>query len=184
MENQRIRLSKTMLKNALIELLKTKNIEKITIYELCATAQINRTTFYKYYGSQYDLLADIERELFNELETHLLTGGETEYDKLKYVLEFLDADREKWKILINTVADQDFTEKLFSLPTIQALIRSSVPEQYTRRQEEYIRLFYCQGGYAIIRKWLNKEAHETPEEISRLIISLVFMGRQQEGHLF
>ena len=103
---------------------------------------------------------------------------------MKYVLEFLDADREKWKILINTVADQDFTEKLFSLPTIQALIRSSVPEQYTNSQEEYIRLFYCQGGYAIIRKWLNKEAHETPEEISRLIISLVFMGRQQEGHLF
>ena len=34
MENQRIRLSKTMLKNALIELLKTKNIEKISIYEL------------------------------------------------------------------------------------------------------------------------------------------------------
>ena len=53
-----------------------------------------------------------------------------------------------------------------------------------RDREEYIRLFYCQGGYAIIRKWLNEEAHETPEEISRLIISLVFMGRQQEGHLF
>lgn len=56
-----------------------------------------------------------------------LPGGETEYDKLKYVLEFLDADREKWKILINTVADQDFTEKLFSLPTIQALIRGFSP---------------------------------------------------------
>ena len=65
MENQRIRLSKTMLKNALIELLKTKNIEKISIYELCGQAQINRTTFYKYYGSQYDLLADIENDVFN-----------------------------------------------------------------------------------------------------------------------
>ena len=61
MENQRIRLSKAMLKNALMRLLKEKPIEKISIYELCAAAQINRTTFYKYYGSQYELLADTER---------------------------------------------------------------------------------------------------------------------------
>ncbi len=175
MENQRIRLSKTMLKNALIELLKTKNIEKISIYELCGQAQINRTTFYKYYGSQYDLLADIENDVFNELETHLLAGESTELEKLKYVLEFLNADREKWKILINTVADQDFTEKLFSLPTIRALIRNNAPAQCTARQEEYIRLFYCQGGYAIIRKWLNEERYETPDEIAKLIISLVTM---------
>ena len=46
MENQRIRLSKTMLKNALIRLLANKSIDKITVYELCAEAQINRTTFY------------------------------------------------------------------------------------------------------------------------------------------
>ena len=34
-------------------------IEKITIKELCMTAGINRTTFYKYYGSQYDVLNEI-----------------------------------------------------------------------------------------------------------------------------
>ena len=34
MENQRIRLSKAMLKNALMGLLKEKPIEKISVYEL------------------------------------------------------------------------------------------------------------------------------------------------------
>ena len=62
MENQRVRLSKMLLKNALIKLLKEKPLEKITIYELCAEAQLNRVTFYKYYGSQYDLLTDIEND--------------------------------------------------------------------------------------------------------------------------
>ena len=38
MENQRVRLSKMLLKNALIKLLKEKPLEKITIYELCAEA--------------------------------------------------------------------------------------------------------------------------------------------------
>ena len=164
-----------MLKNALIELLKQKNMEKITIYELCDTAQINRTTFYKYYGSQYDLLTDIENELFDELQQHLLAGDGTEFDKLKDVMRFLNLDREKWKILINTVADQDFNEKLFGLPAIHCLIRQRTSKQCTARQEEYIRIFFCQGGYAIIRKWLNDESPESPEEIAQLITSLVSM---------
>lgn len=46
MENQRVRLSKTMLKNALISLLAEKNIDKITIYELCK--KINHQTFKKW----------------------------------------------------------------------------------------------------------------------------------------
>ena len=55
MENQRIRITKRMLREALIRLLGKKPIEKIRVQELCQEAQINRTTFYKYYGNQYDL---------------------------------------------------------------------------------------------------------------------------------
>ena len=75
MENQRVRLSKMLLKNALIKLLKEKPLEKITIYELCAEAQLNRVTFYKYYGSQYDLLTDIENDCFRKLEEILSDNG-------------------------------------------------------------------------------------------------------------
>ena len=71
MENQRIRLTKKMLKSALIKLLESKPIEKISVYELCAEAQINRTTFYKYYGSQHDLMADIQADFLTELENSL-----------------------------------------------------------------------------------------------------------------
>ena len=62
MENQRIRLSKTLLKNALVHLLQKKPLNKISVLEICETAQINRTTFYKYYGSQTDLLNEIESD--------------------------------------------------------------------------------------------------------------------------
>ena len=48
MENQRIRLSKTLLKNALVHLLQKKPLNKISVLEICETAQINRTTFCKY----------------------------------------------------------------------------------------------------------------------------------------
>ena len=56
MENQRVYLSKKLLENALINLLKQKSLYKISIRELCEVASINRSTFYKYFSSQFDLL--------------------------------------------------------------------------------------------------------------------------------
>ena len=62
-ENQRVHISKMMLKNALLALLEKKPLERITVYEICQIAEINRTTFYKYYGNETDSAADIEHLL-------------------------------------------------------------------------------------------------------------------------
>ena len=108
MENQRVRLSKMLLKNALITLLKEKPLEKITIYELCAKAQLNRVTFYKYYGSQSDLLTDIENDCFRKLEEILSDNASDGEDCLCRMLEALLADEEHFKVLINALPDKDF----------------------------------------------------------------------------
>jgi len=53
MENldNRVRYTKTVLQQALLKLLQTKHIDKITIKELCQEAKINRGTFYLHYRS-------------------------------------------------------------------------------------------------------------------------------------
>jgi len=171
-ENQRIRLSKSLLKNALLELLRTKPIGKISVYELCTQAQINRTTFYKYYGSPYDLLNDIENDLFLVLSEHLSTVVIPDSRALCRVLEVLLADREKIITIINAVSDKEFAEKLFSLPIINALLSSVIFEQYKGTQGEYVYLFFCHGGYAIIKKWLNDGCEEDVDTIAALILHL------------
>ena len=75
MENQRVRLSKELLRRSLTELLFEKNIHKISVREICERAQINRTTFYKYYGSQYDLLTDMENQVLEEIAKVLKPHG-------------------------------------------------------------------------------------------------------------
>lgn len=171
MENQRVRMSKAMLKEALIQLLQEKQIEKITIYELCDRAQINRTTFYKYYGTQYDLLNDIEKDIFFELEQRLMVGG-AEINDLHLILDYLVQERRKCLVFINSTNDKDFAEKLFGLPVIHNLISNKMPNQPTTAQAEYLYRFLCQGSYAIITKWLNDEHRCSSIEISHLIHSL------------
>ncbi|MCD8373072.1 MAG: TetR/AcrR family transcriptional regulator [Clostridia bacterium] len=70
-ENQRTKLTKKLLKESLLNLLKEKDLDSITVTELCAGAQINRTTFYRYYKFPADVLTEMERELFTEMRDAL-----------------------------------------------------------------------------------------------------------------
>lgn len=172
MENQRIRVTKAMLKEALITLLEEKNIGKITIYELCDRAEVNRTTFYKYYGSQFDLLADIEKDIFNEVERILETVTSNEEGSLDILLGYLEKERRKFLVFIQATPDRDFAEQLFTQPSILAQLQAVSPNKAGTPEEVYTRQFFCQGVYAIIGQWLGKEEREPRVDISVLIISL------------
>jgi len=47
--NQRVRLTKKLLCDAMIRQLEQTSMDKITVVALCKDAGINRTTFYRYY---------------------------------------------------------------------------------------------------------------------------------------
>ena len=172
MENQRIRLTKKMLKEALLHLLSKKAIDKISIYELCKEAQINRTTFYKYYGSQNELLDELENDFLSELESIWLEEDKSLIDGIKKVLMFLAAESEKYRILINAVWKQDFPRKFFALSAIDEILESHINPNYTDGQKAYYRIFFCYGSYAIICRWLMKENRETVDEIVQLLIDM------------
>lgn len=66
----RIERTKKCIKDAFIELRKTKPIEKITVKELAALASINKATFYSHYTDIYDLSEQLESEtILSILET-------------------------------------------------------------------------------------------------------------------
>ena len=61
-ENQRMRLTKLLFKNALITLLQKKTIYQISVTELCDAAELNRSTFYKYYENVRDIVTELQKE--------------------------------------------------------------------------------------------------------------------------
>ena len=58
-EDQRSRLSKKILKDAFLELVKQKSFYDINVKELCDRAGINRSTFYRHYDNTADILEEI-----------------------------------------------------------------------------------------------------------------------------
>lgn len=66
-ENLDLRIRKTYvcLMNALLELMKEKNFEEITVNELCDKALIGRGTFYKHFTDKYAFLSFVLNEMLN-----------------------------------------------------------------------------------------------------------------------
>ena len=63
----RIEKTKKSIINSFIELRSKKELEKITVKELCEKAQINKSTFYSHYHDIYDLSEQLETEVVNSI---------------------------------------------------------------------------------------------------------------------
>ena len=62
-EDRRIKMTKRILKDALIDLMRTKHINEISIKKICETADVNRSTFYHHYQSPEELYDDIINDI-------------------------------------------------------------------------------------------------------------------------
>lgn len=67
----RKRYTQKMLKQSFLTLLKDKPVNKITVKEVCARAQLNRATFYAHYSDCFALMESIEQELIDAFEKSL-----------------------------------------------------------------------------------------------------------------
>lgn len=70
--------TKENLKSTFWKLYTNKELEKITVKEICDNAGYNRGTFYLYYKDIYDIFNHIERELFDATTRILNTATENE----------------------------------------------------------------------------------------------------------
>jgi len=173
-DNQRVRLTKKLLKDSLIRLLQQSSIHRISVREICDRAEINRTTFYKYYGSQYDLLGDMENDVLLEIERYLINGGPQASDtaQLAQILRYLEANMDMCKILLSNNIDPDFPEKIINLPRIRELVALSIDESGPN-ELDYITRFVVDGCFGLIKMWVVKENREPAEHIAGLLNQMV-----------
>ena len=107
--DRRVRRTKTLLLQGLIQLMDEKDVKDISVKELSDLADINRGTFYLHYSDVYDMLGQIEESLFQEfndiLERDLAINGIGPVISKPVLLDlfiFLDRNRALARALINS----------------------------------------------------------------------------------
>ena len=65
-ENRRVRMTKRLIKEALLELMEHQDLIDISVTAICKAADVHRSTFYKYYSDPADLLKEAENDMIYE----------------------------------------------------------------------------------------------------------------------
>ncbi len=176
---------------ALIYLLEEKDIEYITVKEICNKAGVNRSTFYLHYESINDLLEEtlsyINKKFmdcFNENPKEFIekiNSSSLEELKLierKYLEPYLNFIKENKKIFkasfhnptrMSAESKYIHLKKYILLPILE---RFNVPE----KEKNYLLAFYVNGIIAIIKEWLDQDCKDSIEDIINIIIK--YVGKQ------
>lgn len=167
--NRRNQMTKRILRESLLEMLETENIQKISIRALCEKANVNRSTFYKYYGSQFDLLTEMEDDLLTRIENSFGEEDNPNEDlrSMTAVLRFIQNNISLCKILINSNVDPEFPKRLLSMPMI--IKKLDMGAKVRQSEAVYIQECILYGGYQMLRRWINDDCRESAEEMARIL---------------
>lgn len=182
-KDRRIRKSKESLKNSLIELMKEKPVNSITVKEIVSTADLNRSTFYNYYCDIPDMLESLEEELYNEflhiLELHITKEGITRdiYNEAhKFIEDMCDVIKENvefCKCVFSKNGDISFLFKLEEL--VENHIKDQLREEFDGKMDHlaYVYSFVKSGYIGILKSWIKGGCVESSHEIASLTFNLV-----------
>ena len=158
--NKRRKESQSKIEKAFIELLQTRDINKITVSDIIKIAELNRSTFYANYIDIFDL-ADKTREKL-----------ENEFSNLFIDYDYFNERTGALKMFTHIKENQIFYKTYFKLcyddkHLISIYDRKRAEKEHIDSNVKYHIEFFRNGLNAIIKLWLAGGCKESPEEMER-----------------
>lgn len=172
----RVEKTKRSIINSFLELRSQRALEKITVKELAARAEINKATFYLHYRDIYDLSETLEREVVKSTLGNIQHPEELFRNNRRFIRELGDsfaANEQLIKILFEGSRSGSFIS-LFE-EELMDIIHSVHPD-YSPTLENRMKMSYMiYGGYYTYFKYCDhglKAVLEIMEKFSDVIIKL------------
>ncbi len=163
--NSRRRDSMARIEKVFVELLQTKELNEITVSEICKRCGVNRSTFYANYEDIYALADTIRVRL--EAEVNGLYEQETteRFNSNDYL-----------KLFRHIRENQLFYNTYFKLGydgqhKIKWYDTHLAEQHFENRHVEYHIEFFRSGFNAIVKMWLSGGCKESPEEMEEILKS-------------
>lgn len=168
--NRRRRESVERIESTFMELLQTKELNEITVSEICKRCELNRSTFYANFIDIYDLADKVKAHLEEDVARLYEPERTQMYDSHDFLKLFYHIKENQ--IFYRTYFRLGYDAK-FKLGLYNTHLAKS---QFDNRYIDYHIEFFKSGFNAIIKKWLAGGCKESPEEIEK-IISSEYQGR-------
>ncbi len=167
--DRRVKYTKMVLKQSLLQLMQKQSIQKITVTDICKNADINRNTFYSHYSSPEDLLNTIESELFKKIRLSLDTSNDARTATLE-ICQSIWNNQELCKIIFSENGDRKFMKRVTTIAHDKFIAEWKVmSKHHSNDLLEKTYIFTENGTTAIIQNWIMNGFIESPEEIAAFI---------------
>ena len=165
----RVRYTKMIIRNSIFALIQEKPFHRITLTEVCKRAEINRSTFYKYYRDMHDWKEQAEQECIQHTIDILNTS------KLEDIPKLLTRQFQSIKDhadLYTLVASPNFESNVLELIVSMTINRldmetkkwaSPATNDYHRRLDCYYTIYGCIG---IVKCWIEDGMQEPPATVA------------------
>jgi len=171
MLDRRVKRSRRALKDALIELMKRKDVSKISIKELCELADVNRSTFYANYDDIHELLKAVHFELLDKISEPLdpkwweKHEGDEDEAFLRFQQTFCSIIENKnyYLLFTNNNINNIFEVNVFQYYKEQ----QKIDEQ--NEYQNFLFTYHTMGYLATVHNWIRGGCQMSCEELAKLL---------------
>ena len=171
----RVQITRTMFRQAMMQLLQEQPIGKIKINELCDTAGLNRGTFYLHYSEPLDVLKDIENHFVEENMVFFSSywSKNRDFSFLTELYRCVFQNREICRVLMGENGDPQFLLSLSNLVR-ESIITEWQKEfpQYNQNHLHFLFDYVFHGSMRLILNWMENDhgisAQEFAQRLERL----------------
>ncbi|WP_117161025.1 TetR/AcrR family transcriptional regulator [Paraliobacillus sp. X-1268] len=178
--DRRKKYTRMVLKESLMKLLKQKSISTVTVKEICALADINRSTFYSHYLDQFDLLTQIEEEIIDDMNDKLMSYNhhqdEESLQMTERIVEYVAQNSDVCLTLFGEHGDSTFKKRVMVVASEHTVKNWLSIYPIDPEISEYASIFAISGSIHVLENWLKNGMDKSPKEIAELINTLTNKG--------
>jgi len=185
----RVIRTKQSIRDAFIELLEEKGFEAITVKDITTRAHINRGTFYAHYQDKFDLMTKCEEEImfdmskiakqnFPSMVTALESNSPTTgpYSMAVLILRYINENSGFLKAVLGPKGDLSFQTRLKDFMWRTIFGNGFIKEENLLIPGPYLASYIASAHIGVIQQWLNSGRKESPEEMARILSTIMVNG--------
>jgi len=184
--DRRPQKTKRALKNVLVDLLQTRDLQTISIKEITDLADISRGTFYLHFDDIFALYQSIEFDVIENItqiiQTKVPIQDEDELDKIiGSIFEYLTDHIKECDALLRTDS-ASFLSGVFerNRPRVSETWEASYGSK--EHMQAYSYIFLSHGFAGVLKHWIAFGKLETPRQIAGIVkrlLSYMFLDSAQ-----
>lgn len=162
--NNRYLETEQRIMNAFIELLNKKDINSISVSDICKKGQLSRPTFYSHYEDINDLVYKIEEDKSKKINELLVLSTCSLHDKFVQYFDFLRENNRFYKAYFTMESNTSLVKKM-----MQSYKDNLTASSNYSVAVHYYMLFFKAGIKEIAAEWLNRGCIESSAYMADLL---------------